>query len=70
MPLVQQIHFAPGSNENRHNSRVPIGGVVQRRLLITIQSVDIGSCLDESVHDCGRVLEPGSKVQGGELGGK
>ena len=27
---VQQIHFAPGSNENRHNSRVQIGGQVQR----------------------------------------
>ena len=43
---VQQIHFAPGSNENRHDSRVPHGGVVQRRLLITIQSVDVATCHD------------------------
>ena len=68
--LVQQIHFAPGSNENRHNSRVITGGQVQRWTLITIQSVDVGSCLDESVHDCGRALELGSKMQGGHLGGK
>ena len=66
---VQQIHFAPGSNENRHNSRVITGGVVQRWLLITIQSVDVGSCLAESAHHCGRALEQGSKVQGGQLGG-
>ena len=37
---------------------------------MTLQSVDVGSCLDESAHDCGTAgLEPGSKVQGGHLGG-
>ena len=70
LPPVQQIHFAPASNENRHNSRVLIGGQVQRWLLITIQSVDVGSCLAESADYCGRALEHGSKVQGGQLGGK
>ena len=64
LPLVQQIHLAPGSNENRHNSRVPLGGQVQRWPVITIKSVDVGSCLAESVHDCGRALEEGSKMQG------
>ena len=42
---------------------------MQRRLLITIQSVDVGSCLDEGAHHCGRALEVDSKVQGGQLGG-
>ena len=70
LPPVQQIHFAPASNENRHNSRVLIGGQVQRWLLITIQSVDVGARLDESVDNCGRALEPGNKMQGGQLGGK
>ena len=37
---------------------------------MTLQSIDVGSCLDESAHDCGTaVLEPGSKVQRGHLGG-
>ena len=66
---VQQIHFAPGSNENWHNNRVPLGGEVQRWLVITIQSVDVGTCLDEGAHHCGRALEVDSKVQGGHLGG-
>ena len=42
---------------------------MQRWLLITIQSVDVGSCLAESAHHCGRALEEDSKVQGGHLGG-
>ena len=67
---VQQIHFAPGSNENRHNSRAQIGGQVQSWPLITIQSVDVASCPDEWADDSGRALEPSSKVQGGHLGGK
>ena len=37
--------------------------------MITIQSVDVGTCLDEGVHHCGRALEVDSKVQGGQLGG-
>ena len=69
LEIVQKINFAPGSNENWHNSRVPLGGEVQRWLVITIQSVDVGTCLDEAAHHCGRALEVDSKVQGGRLGG-
>ena len=37
--------------------------------MITIQSVDVGSCLAESADNCGRAFEVDSKVQGGHLGG-
>ena len=37
--------------------------------MITIQSVDVGTCLEEAAHYCGRALEVDSKVQGGHLGG-
>ena len=69
--FAQEVHlYHIRRQENRHSSRVPRGGNMQRWSLPIIESIDWSSSFNQCSHTWTRLVIHCSKVESGQLSGK